>query len=201
MSAALDLTQFLTLEEFLNWPDDEFGRRQQLIDGEVVTMAPPGALHGLIQANVSFLLTAHLRQHRPGCHVVVTPGVVPRFRASINARVPDLGVTCVPVAATDRLIEEPLLLVEILSPNNKATTMANLWAYTTIPSVEEIVTLHSLRIGATVLRRQADGSWPPDAMLIRPGGTLELASLGFAAPLAEAYAGTGLVSPETPPAP
>jgi Uma2 family endonuclease len=201
MSAALDLIQPLTVEEFLNWPDDEFGRRQQLIDGEIVTMSPPGEIHGTIQATLAYLLTDHLRRTRPGCRVVVTPGVVPRFRAAINARVPDLGVTCAPPAPDQRLVAEPLVLIEILSPNNKAATMANLWAYTTVPSVHEVVTLHSTRVGATVLRRQADGTWPPDAILVRPGGTLELASLGFSVPLAEAYVGTGLVSPENLPAP
>jgi Uma2 family endonuclease len=201
MSAALDLQQLLTVEEFLNWPDDEFGRRQQLIEGEVVTMSPPGPAHGVIQANLAILLGNHLARKRPGCRVVTNPGVVPRFRASINARVPDLGVTCTPVRPDQRLVDEPLLLIEILSPHNRSATMANLWAYTTIPSVQEVVTLHSTRVGATVLTRQPDGSWPPEATLIRPGGTLELASLGFSVSLTEAYVGTGLVSPENPPAP
>ena len=48
---------------------------------------------------------------------------------------------------------DPVLLVEILSPSNRAETWTNVWAYTTIPSVREILVLHSLRIRAELLRR------------------------------------------------
>jgi hypothetical protein len=79
--------------------------------------------------------------------------------------------------------------VEILSPSNRAETWANVWAYTSIPSLREILVLRSEEIGADVLRRQPDGSWPDRAALIADGD-LALDSIGFSIPLAELYART-----------
>jgi hypothetical protein len=51
-------------------------------------------------------------------------------------------------------------MVEILSPTNKTETWTNVWAYTTIPTVEEILILHSVRIRAELLRRDDQNQWP-----------------------------------------
>jgi hypothetical protein len=55
-----------------------------------------------------------------------------------------------------------MTLTEFLSPGNGAQTRANIWAYTTIPSVREILAVNSTRIEAELLRRNADGTWPED---------------------------------------
>ena len=109
-------------------------------------------------------------------------------------RVPDLAVTCVPYEREELALTDPVLIVEILSPSNQAATWANVWAYTTMPTVHEILVLRSDRIGALLLRRSADGQWPA-----RPaesdGGELALRSIGFAAGLAGIYATTRLRAP------
>ena len=87
----------MTVVDFQAWqPEEHPERRWQLMDGEAVCMAPASENHGRIQAEAAFLLTAHLRERRPGCDVVVAPGVVPRIRSATNQRIPDLGVTCSP---------------------------------------------------------------------------------------------------------
>jgi Plasmid encoded RepA protein len=80
-------------------------------------------------------------------------------------------------------------LVEILSPSNRSETWTNVWAYTTIPSVQEILVLHSTAVRAEMLRRDAEGNWPERPEVLE-GGTLELLSIGLQLPLAAAYAGT-----------
>ncbi len=71
-------------------------------------------------------------------------------------------------------------------------TRANVWAYTTIPSVQEILLLRSSRIEAELLRRGPDGSWPAGPMMLGPEATLTLDSLGFTLALAAVYRTTGL---------
>ncbi len=61
-----------------------------------------------------------------------------------------IAITCAPSGPEDRLLHEPLILVEILSPSNRAETWANVWSYVTIPSVQEILVLHTQRISAPV---------------------------------------------------
>ena len=161
---------------------DNPGERQELVDGVVVDMAPASPCHGAIQAQAARLLGNHLNAH-PGCCVVIEPGVQPRANASHNVRVPDLAVTCLPIAPDARLLVEPVLLIEILSPSNTKDTRGNVWRYTTIPSVREIVVIHTEEMWTELLRRQDDGNWPTDPVLLTSDEALSLNSIGFEAPV------------------
>jgi len=184
----------MTLDEFLSWdPADRTGRTWQLIDGEPVAMAPGSDAHGAIQSEIARLLGNHLLEQRSPCRVVTEPGIVPRVRANRNYRVPDLGVTCVPPSAS-LMVVDPILLIEILSPSNEADTRANIWAYTTVPSLREILAVRSTRIEAELLIRGADGSWPAEPQIVGPGGTLTLPSIAFTTPLAALYRTTALAA-------
>lgn len=182
----------MTLDEFLSWdPDDGSGWRWQLVDGEPTAMAPAMDAHGAIQNELGRLLANHLIDRGRACRVVTTPGVVPRVRANMNYRIPDLGVTCAP-PSDKQMLPEPLLLVEILSPSNERETRANTWAYTTVPSVREILLVRSTRVEAELLRRREDGTWPEQPELVPAGGTLDLVSVGFTVPLIALYRTTAL---------
>jgi Uma2 family endonuclease len=63
----------------------------------------------------------------------------------------------------------------------------------TIPTVQEILLLASTRIEAELLRRDAAGAWPEGATILRDGDEIELASIGFRAPLRAFYATTSLM--------
>jgi len=182
----------MTLDEFLAWNSgDPTGSTWQLIDGEPMAMAPGSLAHGAIQGEIARLLGNHLLERRSPCYVVAEPGIVPRVRANQNYRVPDLGVTCVP-PSQDLMMAEPVLLIEILSPSNEPETRANIWAYATIPSVREILIIRSTRIEAELLVRNPDGTWPSEPEIIGAGGTVTLASIDYAAPIAACYRTTAL---------
>jgi Uma2 family endonuclease len=184
----------MTVDEFLSWDSgDRTGRRWQLVDGEPVAMAPGSATHGAIQSELNRLIGNHLLQHRPACRVITEPGIVPRVRANRNYRVPDLGVTCVPPSLA-HMVADPVLLIEILSPSNELETRANIWAYTTLPSVREVLAVHSTRIEAELLRRGPDGNWPAEPEMIVAGSSLALDTIGFETPLAALYRTTTLAT-------
>jgi hypothetical protein len=86
-------------------------------------------------------------------------------KLAVENLVPDLGAACAPPAGA-RLIREPVVLIEILSPTNVSKTLANVRAYTTSPTVAEIVVLRTTSIAAEVLRRQPDGSWPEQPEIV-----------------------------------
>ena len=183
----------MTVEEFLDWPGDGTARTHQLVDGEPQAMAPASITHGIIQANIAGVLRDHLRGS--SCYLVVAPGVVPRVRSAANMRVPDLAVTCRADEAGIHAMTEPVLLVEILLPNNEAETRANVWTYTTIPSVREILLIRSTHIAAELIRREPDGSWPANSTAIGEDAPLVLESLDFSCPLNAVYEGTRFVPP------
>jgi Uma2 family endonuclease len=188
------LSTRMTVDEFLLWDArDATGRRWQLVDGEPVLMAPATDVHGRIQAELIRLLGNHLLAAGSRCSVVDAPGIVPRVRARENFRVPDLGVTCAPPSG-EVMVPDPILLIEILSPGNEAKTRANIWAYTTIPTGQEILAVRSTRMEVELLRRSPDGNWPASPLNVRPPDALELASIGFRIPVSDLYRTAGLAS-------
>jgi Uma2 family endonuclease len=186
MSAANQLPTTMTVRDFLAWnPQDS--DRWELIDGTPCAMAPATARHGAIQGEVGRLIGNHLAEQHPACRVVIEPGIQPRVRANLNIRVPDLAITCTPSDPEDRVLHEPLIVVEILSPSDKAETWANVWSYVTIPSVLEILVLHTADTRADLLLRQADGSWPENPVALTSGDALRLESIDFTVPIAAFY--------------
>lgn len=184
--------ELMTVAHFLAWPGDGSGRKFQLVDGELQAMSPASVTHGRIQSKLDRLVGNWLDRHGGPCEIVTEPAVATRVRANVNLRVPDLGVTCTPDGAGQSTLPDPVVLIEILSPGNARDTWDNVWSHTTIPSVREIVVVHSTRVLAELLRRDSEGSWPADPEEIDSEGTLRLESIGFACPLSAVYERTHL---------
>jgi Uma2 family endonuclease len=190
MTAALKIPAVMTVAEFLAW-DAPAGHAWQLVDGEPQAMAPASRTHGAIQTELGRLIGNHLAERGGLCSVVTTPGIVPRVRSDSNMRIPDLAVTCAPYQAEEYALTDPVLVVEILSPSNQTETWTNVWAYATIPSVREILVVRSTSVGADLLRRNPDGSWPERPVTLTDG-VLTLDSIGFRVDLAALYRTTRL---------
>jgi Uma2 family endonuclease len=190
MSTAVSVPDFLNVDAFLRW-DAPMGTAWQLVDGTPQAMAPASPTHGAIQSEAAGLLRDHLTTRNSPCFVVTTPGIVPRVQSDINMRIPDLAVTCTPALRDDRALRDAVLIIEILSPSNRAETWMNVWSYTTIPSVREILVLRSDAIGADLLRRGLDGTWPERPLAIEQGD-LTLDSIGYAGPITAFYRNTWL---------
>ena len=190
MDAALKVPEFLTVDEFLDW-DAPPGYLWQLRGGVPQAMSPPSPTHGVIQIRIGQLVGAFLDSRSSPCRIVATPGVIPASRSDINMLIPDLAVTCSPIKPEDRALPNPVLLIEVLSPGNQSETWMNVWAYTTIPSVQEIVVFHSEKTGALVVRRAADGTWPDQPAAIAEG-ELTLESIGFKTSIEDIYRTTWL---------
>ncbi len=192
MSALPKIPVRMTVAEFLAWPPPA-GQVWQLVDGEPQAMAPASRTHGAIQIELARLIANDLAERSSPCTVVGAPGLIPRIQAETNVRIPDLAVTCSSYDAEESALADPVLVIEILSPSNQVETWANIWTYTTIPSVQEILVVETAVIGAEILRRGRDGSWPSRPSAIGTG-TLTLESIGFSFPLAAAYRTTRLAS-------
>jgi Uma2 family endonuclease len=190
MTAALKIPVRMTVAEFLAW-NPPGGQVWQLVDGEPQAMAPANRTHGAIQAELGRLIANHLSEQGGPCTLVVTPGVIPHVQSDTNIRIPDLAVTCSSYESEEAALTDPVLLIEILSPGNQAETWANVWAYTTIPSVREILVVRTASIGAELLRRALDGAWPKRPAIIEDGA-VALESIGFRVMLPAIYRTTRL---------
>ena len=187
MSAANPLPAGMTVAEFLAWEPPDLSDRWELVDGTPRAMPTTRPRHGALLSEVSRLISNHLVESRPSCRVIVEPGIQPKIRGNFNVRIPDLAVTCARLESEDRLLRNPVVAIEILSPSTKAETWQNVWSYVTIPSVQEILVLHSAEIRGDLLQRLADGAWPDDPLTLAPDDAVRLESIDFTGQLAAFY--------------
>lgn len=111
--------RLITAEEFASWPDAADGSRHELIRGVVVTMPPPGFLHGVVQIRVGGMVDAHVRPRKLG-RVTVESGMLTE-RDPDTVRGPDVAfwsVERLPLEQTPRGYPDVAadLCIEILSP-------------------------------------------------------------------------------------
>jgi Uma2 family endonuclease len=187
MSAANPLPAAMTVAEFLAWSPPDFSDRWELIDGTPRAMAPAAPPHGFIQAEAGRLIGNHLAEQRQQCRVATEPGLQPKVRGKSNVRVPDLAVTCTRQEPGDRLLREPVVVIEILSPSNKPETWQNVWSYVTIPGVREILVVYTAEVRIDLLRREPNGAWPDDPLALTSGSNVKLESIDFTVPIAAFY--------------
>jgi Uma2 family endonuclease len=179
----------MTLDEFFAWSGDGHAGKLELVNGVVRAMAPASAAHSIIQLNIAAALKAHLRGTK--CRAGTEAPVVPPMGRRANARAPDIAVTCAPISDS-KVFEDPVVIVEVLSPGNEAETWESIQALAGLASLKEILVVQSTTVGAEVYRRDAAGAWPTEPERSVAGGSIKLASIGLELALADAYEGTVL---------
>jgi Uma2 family endonuclease len=182
----------MTVADFISWPGDGTGGRSQLVDGQVRAIPPGSVARALIHTGLIWLVANHLDAVGSAGHALSRPPIVPRVRASLNLRTPVLAVTAATDIPNQYSVPDPVLLMEIQTPENFRDVWSNVWCYCTIPSVREIAVVHSTHIRAQVLRRGSDGHWPEEPEEVGSGERLSLESIGFSCPLSEVYVQTHL---------
>ena len=116
--------KLLTAEEFAALPDD--GRRLELINGEVVEMAPGNVEHGSVTASLTSHLFVHVMDNSLGRVVTADPGIFLQRNPDI-VRAPDV---CFYSRDREPSPEDrrqgwthviPDLVAEVVSPGDTAT--------------------------------------------------------------------------------
>jgi Uma2 family endonuclease len=178
----------MTLAEFLRW-EDGTDTRYELLAGQPVAMAPPAVAHGILAVRLGVRIDAALRS-RPPCFAQSEAGIVRPDRAD-TCYIADLAVSYTSPERGQQLLQDPVLIVEILSPAtalyDRQTKVAD---YRRIPSVEEILLIDSASVFAEALR--CDGErWITEIVRGRDA-PLSLASIGLTAAMSELYEGIEL---------
>jgi Uma2 family endonuclease len=175
---------FMTLEEFFAF-EERSAVRHEFIDGVVFAMSPPSLNHNRIIRNLVVAIQNHLK--RGPCEVFgAQVGLVIRRGTSEIQYCPDLTVDCRPDTRDPKFLQEPKLIVEVLSPSTQLIDRREkLYNYRLIDSVEEYVLIAQDERRVTVYPRAE--RWKP-----RVYGDLdtamELRSIDLTVPLTELYA-------------
>jgi Uma2 family endonuclease len=180
----------MTLEEFLAWEEQQELRWE--FDGfEPVAMTGGTSDHSAIERNLIFSLTGRLRG-KP-CQVYTSNL---KILVAGSIRYPDAFVVCSPVTRGTRVVTDPVVVFEVLSPSTASIDIgAKNEEYRDTPSIQRYVMLSQDRQSATVFARVAN-DWVGH---ILSGDTiLSMPEIGIELPLAELYEGVALGPPANP---
>lgn len=177
---------YMTVDEFLVWGEKQAEGRFELVDGEVVKMAPETVRHVLVKYQVYAALQKAIEK---SSLPFVTLGDGPSVRITPHtAREPDAMVVPSPIADLESLeVTDPIIVVEVLSPSSvHADTGAKLTDYFSVGSIchylivdpwKTVVTHHARDQGDDILTR-----------IVKSGETLTLDPPGFSLPVADLFA-------------
>ena len=182
--AAMDLAvrKPMSLAEFLEWED-----RQELryeFDGvEPVAMTGGSLRHAAIQRNLAIAVGSRL-SGKPcqffGSDLKIQVG-------ENSSRYPDGIVLCSDMDPSLKIVRNPVVIFEVLSPSTAAKDrIVKAREYQATPSVKRYVMLEQDRIGATVHVRAQDG-W--SVLVLKDDDILAMPEIGLEIPLAEFYEG------------
>ena len=180
----------MTRDQFLDWAEAQEGRYE--FDGfEPVAMTGGNLNHNRIAFNVHTALRARLKGG--GCEPLGMDAGVATIGDTV--RYPDAVVTCSPAPGVSRLVPDPVVVFEVLSPTSgHVDRIVKVREYGAVASIRRYVIVESASLGLTVHeRREAGQKWTVTTVMA--GDLLLLPEIGVEIPVAELYEGVDLPPP------
>jgi len=172
----------MTVAEFLDWAMAQPRGRYELVDGEVVPMAPERALHNVVKAEVFVALKNAIKRAKLPC-MAFTDGMTVVIDDH-HAREPDAAVQCgVAFDPNTLILKAPLIVVEIMSPSSERDdTGKKVGEYFSVSSIQHYLVVN---LDDRVVVHHARGPGGEIAKRIAASGEIDLTPPGMAVPVAE----------------
>jgi Uma2 family endonuclease len=172
----------LSADEFLAWVGTQDQGKFELLDGEIIAMAPERVAHAHSKAFAWRALAAAIQAAGLPCQAFVELGVK---ISDDTTYVPDALVNCGPPLSADvMLASNPVIVVEVLSPSTRHIDKARKLAdYFTRAELHHYVIIDLSKRHVLHYRRQAEGGMVVHIVtegsikLDPPGITIEHADL------------------------
>jgi Uma2 family endonuclease len=135
----------MSSRDFLDWASSQPKGRYELVDGEVVAMAPERARHWIVKGNVFSALRQAIGDAGLPCKVFTDgASVVINDKTTYE---PDATVQCgVTVDLESMVAEKPMIVVEVTSPSSDARDNSSKLAdYFTVPSIAHVLIVDPVR--------------------------------------------------------
>ena len=188
MTRLSDQYDYMDLDDFddllADQPRDE---RWELIGGRVVKMMVGARWeHHIVIQNLAFGLRQRLRDNGKNCQVFSETFYM-KSRAVESATLPDVMVRCGPIPPGATSLDDPLVLVEVMSRGSAGRDRSEKWnIYRRLASLQHYVLIDRDQALIDVFDRVGD-AWAIHRTLDGLGATLDLPALGVSVPLAEIY--------------
>jgi Uma2 family endonuclease len=183
MSSA-EISEHVSVDDYLA-REEQSHLRHEYIDGWVRGMCGATVRHNVVKGNCLALLWVRLRHTR--CRPFDADRKIKIRNESLSRfYYPNLQVVCESNAPTSVFQEQPVLLIEVLSPSTRRNDLEEkMAAYAAIPSLQCYIALEQHQPIAIVLRRTDQGFVQEKIEGIR--GTIELPFLGCSLSMEEIY--------------
>lgn len=182
----------MSFEEFLKYEENS-EVKHEFVDGEIYSMAGATWNHCEIAGNFFGQLWSHLRG-KP-CRAFQSDMLV-RLQLLLGERgyYPDVVVSCNPADRGGRYVQQPTVVVEVLSPSTeRLDRREKLDAYRSVASLQEYVLVSQHMMEVTLMERSKN--WAP--LILGADERLHLPSIGFETPIAHFYEGVTFESEES----
>ncbi len=147
---------FLSPEEYLRF-EASSSTRHEYVNGQVFAMSGTTNWHNIIAGNVHSLL--HSRLRGTGCRVYISDVKV-HVKVTNSFYYPDVMVSCEPYDHRTAFVEQPVLIVEILSKSTASVDRREkVTAYRQIASLKEYLIISQRQHRIEMHRRGIDGQW------------------------------------------
>lgn len=176
------LRRSMTQAEFLDWAQAQEGRYE--FDGvQPVAMTGGSGNHARIIGNIAFQLRRQLADNGP-CEALASDAGIQTIGEAI--RYPDTLVTCSVFDGRDRLVPNPIIVFEVVSPSSiREDRILKPVEYGAVPSIKRYVLVEQSIIGLTVLWRDRDEPW--HFQTLKAGDNLILPEIGVEIPVDSLY--------------
>lgn len=147
--------------------------RHEYVAGQVFAMAGATEAHEMAAGNLFVRIRLHLRGS--GCRAFI--GGMKAFIEVLHTfYYPDVLVTCEPASAKSRFKQNPVLIVEVLSPSTQAIDRREkLLNYRHLASLREYVLIEQARRQVEIYRLNEAGQWQHE--IVSDQGEMRLESL------------------------
>ena len=170
---------------FLVWENRQRAR-YELVGGMVRLMTGGTAGHNLIAQNTAFALR-QLLGTRHGC--VVHQSDVKVVAPTGMVTYPDVMLRCGGLVEDATEVDDPLLIVEVLSPRTRREDLIRKrYGYQAIPTLRWLLYIEPKNVQVEVVSREAADRWRT-VFLTDLSAAVRLDELGVELPLADLYAG------------
>ena len=176
-------------DAFLDWEMRQ-AERYELVFGEARLMVGAAMGHNTVADNIHVALANRLRG-----------GACRAWRADTRIRnpngdltYPDVVVSCTPRRPDELFIDDPVLVIEVLSPSTSHYDQTEKrWVYQAIPTLQQLVYVAPDEAKLELVSREPDDSWR-SVFITGLDADLPLACLDLTLPMAEIYADTAVVT-------
>ena len=191
MTAAL--RKPMTRQEFFGWAETQDARYE--FDGVQPAAMTGGTLgHSRVMRNINVQLANRLRGQ--SCERLGPDAGVATMGNAV--RYPDAVVTCTKFGLRDRLVPNPVVVFEVISPTSGRTDrVVKLREHAAVPTIRRYVIVESDAAAVTMFSRDG-GNEPFRAGGLTEEDALDLLEIGIGLPVAAIYAGIAFDEADRP---